>query len=267
MGRLVVGMGVVLGMVCVVAVAQQPPAAAPAPPPVPQLSAAQSPIPDTAEKGAELALRDNAAVRTTEAALGQVRQEVTALVKGLYGQRDALAGKLQGLETKYTAARTQNPNADLSLAREALDALKAQGGEIDKQLQRLLSAGQTAPAAPSAAAAAGRPPIPERFQKILDTAPKITVEIKDDTPLAEALDTVATATGLNFVYAVSVQCHALSFTEATCADILRAVTESLNNQVCFVFRDYGVLVTTPDDAATIPGATIPGDVPYRGEEK
>jgi hypothetical protein len=69
---------------------------------------------------------------------------------------------------------------------------------------------------------------------------------------------------LNLVFADNGPVPALSFTDATCEEILTAVAESTSNEICFVFRDYGVLETETEQAKMMPGATIPSYIPYLG---
>jgi len=109
-----------------------------------------------------------------------------------------------------------------------------------------------------------RPPIPARLRTMLDSAPKITIKIEDGTPLDQAMETIPLASNLNLVFAINPSVNALSFTDATCEEIMTAVAESMRNEICFVFRDYGVLVTETEQAKLIPGATIPSYIPYLG---
>jgi len=109
-----------------------------------------------------------------------------------------------------------------------------------------------------------RPPIPARLKTMLDSAEKVTITIEQGIPLDKALEIVPLASKLNLVFAVNPPVAALSFTEATCEEILTAVAESMRNEICFVFRDYGVLVTETEQAKMMPGATIPSYIPYLG---
>jgi hypothetical protein len=45
---------------------------------------------------------------------------------------------------------------------------------------------------------------------------------------------------------------------------MTAVAESTGNFICFVFRNYGILVAETEQAKMIPGATIPPYIPYQG---
>jgi len=109
-----------------------------------------------------------------------------------------------------------------------------------------------------------RPPIPARLKTMLDSAEKVTMKIDEGTQLDKALETVPLASKLNLVFAANRAVPALSFTDATCEEILTAVAESTRNEICFVFRDYGVLVTETEQAKIMPGATIPSYIPYLG---
>ena len=109
-----------------------------------------------------------------------------------------------------------------------------------------------------------RPPIPAHFKTMLDSAEKVTIKFDEGTQLDKALETLPVAANLNLVFAANGPVPALSFTDATCEEILTAVAESTRNEICFIFRDYGVLETETEQAKMMPGATIPSYIPYLG---
>jgi hypothetical protein len=47
--------------------------------------------------------------------------------------------------------------------------------------------------------------------------------------------------------------------------LLLAIADQIDG-MCFVVRDYGILVTTTERAWSLPGATIPAEVPFRAGE-
>ena len=115
-----------------------------------------------------------------------------------------------------------------------------------------------------AGAGSPRPPIPDRYRKMLDAAQRITVDIDQQTPLDQALGAVREASGISFVFAATPFLDTFSFNDATCEEVMTAFSEAKQNEICFVFRDYGVLVTGTEQAMMIPGATIPSYIPYLG---
>jgi hypothetical protein len=113
-----------------------------------------------------------------------------------------------------------------------------------------------------------RPPIPERYKEILEKRSDfiyVSGTLRD--MLARIVDM-----GIPLVYPrmagvnLDVDCKPnLDLKNAPVADILTALAEVTGSEICFVFRDYGVLVTSTREARMIPGAVIPPYVPFLGQ--
>ncbi len=115
----------------------------------------------------------------------------------------------------------------------------------------------------------GRPSVPQKFQAALTS--KVTA-IFDDMPLDKVASFFQNATGVSFTLAtVPIENEygeidgirmGLSLQDTELKGALLAITDLYD--LVFVFRDYGILVTTHSHAYSLDGATIPSSVTLAG---
>jgi hypothetical protein len=240
-----------------------------------------------------LALRSNPEILLAESKLRQARSElnqvqlkVTEQVVSLYYERkkqeDLLAQLNQQLKAVQSAFQIgQTPSDKVIEATIARSNAAAAVPQIEAQTRYLLGLGGETPASlPTAQAAsprevraptAARPEIPEKFRKILDTPAHLPFEditleaafrfLEEDYKIPVFMDNamreeVGADAPLYF-----------TATNLTLGQALQAMLDSgFSNPkggylICFVFRDYGMLVTTPTRAEKLYGATIPPEIP------
>jgi len=139
---------------------------------------------------------------------------------------------------------------------EAADAIETQGEKGGLPGVVFRNAGQPA----------GRPEIPQRYQEVM----KLNVELNFiEQPLSEVLEYLKAATEgeISFMFKdpneqLENSRPKLNFQfRVTIAAALEAVADQTD--VCFVFRDYGVLVVSREDAWQYRGAAIPNDTPLK----
>lgn len=110
-----------------------------------------------------------------------------------------------------------------------------------------------------------RPPIPDRYKEALDKP--VTFNMEERTQFAEILQELIAQTGIQFVCSEEVsgrQMTALSLHQIPLRQVLAAISEVYGGRICFLFRDYGVLVVDAASARGMTGATIPEYIPYTG---
>jgi Skp family chaperone for outer membrane proteins len=84
--------------------------------------------------------------------------------------------------------------------------------------------------------------------------------------LSSLVETLSIASELTFAMEKEVLLKPYDFTNLRAPDIMAAISEMTQDQVCFVFRDYGILVTSRDTALRRSGASIP-DLPLEQLEE
>ncbi|HVC95462.1 MAG TPA: hypothetical protein VND64_17325, partial [Pirellulales bacterium] len=111
-----------------------------------------------------------------------------------------------------------------------------------------------------------RPEIPLRYREWMKKNVEFDVT---DQPLSDALEYLKLATEefSTFVFKGTEGPRDVPLTLKLRSVTLAAALEALADQtdVCFVFRDYGVLVVQRDDAWQYGGAAIPSDTPLRAK--
>lgn len=121
----------------------------------------------------------------------------------------------------------------------------------------------TPPDSSAPAARVTRPPIPDRYKEVLDKP--ITFRMGEDNELKEMLQWLSAQTGIQFVGAEEVAGWpptALLLEQTPLRQVLEAISEVADGQICFLFRDYGVLVVKTARGQRMPGPMIPEYIPY-----
>lgn len=271
----------VLALLAAFAVAAQEPPPPGEPPP--------GDIPHQLEELVGMAIHNNPEVRLAEieceraqVELMRVRQKVAREVIGLFhGQRKAEAeigsihaqleeieravenGTVPQRELHEWQVRVHEAEADLPTMDAEMRYLLGilPGGEGPHPHEGRMEPGHREPRPQP------RPPLPERSYEALQRP--ITIDGKDvlfskDT-VCQAVEELRRASGLNIVFGGSE--HSLrgfSLVDATIEEAMTALAEATGNELCFVFRDYGVLVTPTERAHEMPGPVIPSYIPYYG---
>lgn len=251
-----------------------------------QVSQLPEELPDTIAA----ALRNNgdiqvaeAKLRMAEAELRRTRQEVAAqtteIFQDLKWARDHAKACQQkfdnGTVDSYGLATAMRELAGLESRLRSLVGLipeakpqgrdsRAPGDEplVPSQFEST-SPGSPAPSTP--AARVPRPPIPDRYQEALDKP--IKFKMGEGNQLEEMLPLLSEQTGIQFVgggMVTRMQPIALSLDQTPLRQVLQAISEVYGGHVCFMFRDYGILMIDSDQASGMTGATIPEYIPYTG---
>ncbi len=249
-------------------------------------------IPSTLDETISVALRANpdvvlaeAKLRQAEAELSQVRLKVAREVIALHNEREKQVMAIE--QAKLTWERIAQAGGagaasqtDVLAARFTLQKAQMDLSQLEAGLRYMLASGGAsqsgsghgpdpfsnqlvpAPTAPTPPVTAHRPALPAAMVEGPLSA-KISTRFKE-APLSEVLDSLAKSTALSFVVHRSAQEDA-ALTEAkvttpfnepvTLAAFLRMMTDQFD--LMFVFREYGVLVTTPMYGESIGGPAIP----------
>jgi len=241
--------------------------------------------PGPLEEMIEVGLHNNPDVRLAEielqraeAELMRVRQQVVRDITEIAHERmrcereiDAIHAELGEVEEKV--GRGELPEHELAEMHEALQDAHTGLASSEAALHYLLGVGPgMEPRGPRPETemhpeggepqASPRPELPDHLRQAL-SAP-CNVEF-DEVPLAEVLMMISDRTGVNFI-AGELGELPLSFhlSEVSFFDALIAVSELVGNEICFVVREYGLLVTHTERARMMPGAVIPPYIPYYG---
>ncbi len=265
-----------------------PPAASPAAAsPAAASPAAASPTSKSLAEMFELALRSNpevvqaeATVRQAEADLNQVRLKVMQEVITAYHEGRKQRELLGYYEEEAANFRKrfevgQATQGEGNQAFRQLAATRASLAQTEARLLYILGTGygkksvegpkSVTPIGPAAAmppmVAPGLPPprIPEEFVAFLD-AP-IDVFWDEGDTLEAVFDFLRESTDVNFLVDEAIELDApfqtsLELSELTVRKVLLALVDKFEG-ICFVFRDYGVFVTSRENAATLRSRTIP----------
>jgi multidrug efflux pump subunit AcrA (membrane-fusion protein) len=225
-----------------------------------------------------------AGVREATAKLNQVRLEVAQRAAALFHERKkhrtslaALRQRYEEVHKLYAAGREQQQRVrEIGLEMAEADAAIAQ---VDAEIRYLLGAG----GAPRAAFV-DRPffrgsskvekALPARRPEVEDSAVKValgkTMSVAwEETPIGEVAAALQKATGgeLAFVLHPDISPDDYPITlrlpgEVEVGTVLVALADQLQDAVCFVFRDYGVLLVEEHSVHRLPGPAIPADAPW-----
>lgn len=243
-------------------------------------------VPKTLDEMLDLALRANpdilvaeAKLRQAQAELNQAHLKVAKEVLSAYSQR-----KMQELTVKTLSEDLENVRKRISVGTASTDE-ERKAALAEAEAQAVLSAGEGTlryllglggklelpegkpEAKPEKAEPQRlrRPPIPERFREVLEKPVHLQFE---NLSLDKIIAQVQAEAGsdLSFILNPRSDWLALSATMNFAKELpLRTALLAIHDQFgdfCFVFRDYGILVSTENDARQISGAVIPSDVPF-----
>jgi hypothetical protein len=253
-------------------------------------------IPERLEEMLEIALRTNpdlvlaeAKAREAQAELSQARLRVTQKVATLFHERkrlmetkSSIAARVRRLHALYgTGNASQEEVAEAVLAQADADAKLAQ---TEAEIRYVLGLGSVlkitfserlevppprGPGEPEPGAV--RPAIPDSVRRVLMEEMTVDWERK---PLPAVLQALQAATGNQVAFLLGPDLAPEDAAEyaitleipgpVQISAILTAVTDYLRfHEFCFVFREYGVVLTDYDHAADMMAATVPADVPLR----
>lgn len=262
---------------------------------------ANQPIPNTLDKMLALALRSNPEVLLAEATLRQAQAELNAarlkvtqeVVMAFHQQRtqegvlEASERQLQNAIALVKTGQTQSS----TVTSAQVEVLKARASidQLNAQLRYLLGLGGDAslgslPARGGADMAAGtpdggsggQPPLPQpasprrpdpnaAMEEKL--AAKVSLSVTQET-LADTLALLTATTEVPFVQGVGLvdALVAIQLQDMPLEQVLLALTDQLaEEELVFVIRDYGILVTRSERAYGLYAPTIPREVPLDPE--
>ncbi len=107
---------------------------------------------------------------------------------------------------------------------------------------------------------------PEAMESALGRQPLTLSGRGAEIRLSSLVEMLSIASELTFAMEKEVLLKPYDFTNLWPPDIMAAISEMTQDQVCFVFRDYGILVTSRDTALRRSGASIP-DLPLEQLEE
>lgn len=226
------------------------------------------------EELVRLAMSNNAAilhaqeqVRLAEAKLERVRLTTTLAVTQLAGKLDGLQAKVGELDVQVSFESKTTEKKDLERLQAERQFVVDQWQELRNEMGDLLGANaavaevsaESSIAGQAARESAARPKLSAQIAEQLETP--VDIEFAD-IPIGKM------ATVMQEMYAMNIVCDpivadtmiSLNLHDVPIGEAFRAIAESTGD-ICFVFRDYGVFVTTLDRASTINAAAIPEDAP------
>jgi outer membrane protein TolC len=253
------------------------------------ISLVEAPTPQTLEEMLAAALRSNpdillaeAKLRQAQAELNQARLQVTQRVATLYYDRkkqqqlkeelgvvariveqQVKAGR--GTPKELTEAILNQAEAEAKLSQVEADIryVVGLGGELHFPEEERAEADREEEEAPPR-----RPEIPPETRKLLEMPWKVEWQ---QISLRDALTQLQQAAGdeVAFLLDPDIDGEELQFTlsfprEIPLRNVLLALTD-FQDELCFVVRDYGILLTPYERAATMDSPTIPADVPLEPE--
>jgi hypothetical protein len=249
------------------------------PPPSPRLAD----VPRNLAEMLEAALRSNpqilqaeAKVRQAQANLNQARLKVMEEVVTAFHEREKQEAAIRGADVTLERMKqmvkvgTVNPS-ELAPAEQAHSEAKAKLMQGEAHARYLLGlGGLVGEAAGLAALAPGqppaerprreRPPIPEKYRAALEKEVSGTIDFSSTKRLAFSLQTEL-QTQVVCMLDLSYDAGDVSLEGKSLRGVLTAAADIYG--VAFVFRDYGVLLTTRERAATMNAPTFPEDVPLK----
>ena len=216
--------------------------------------------------------RLSAAVRKTEADIERMRQLVNT---GQAPQEAVIEAEAALAEAR--ARRAQTESQLRYLLGEGAEALPPPGSGAPVPPVLPGAAGPTAPAEPprqrDEAPAEGRPEIPESYRELLEKKVSVNTRLTlkaavgwlEDQARPLNVQSVLAEPDPETDPAIRGRRHLFSesfdFESVPLRSVLEAFADAFD--VCFLFRDYGIVVTTRDRARAIRAAAIPGETPYR----
>jgi hypothetical protein len=246
-------------------------------------------------------LRAEAQVREAEAALWDVRLRVIRDLAVARAEMDRLSAAVRKTESDIERMRQlvntgQAPQEAVIEAEAALAEARARRAQTESQLRYLLgegaealpppgnapsglpgAAGPTAPAEPprqrDEASDEGRPGVPESYRELLEKKVSVNTRLTlkaavgwlEDQARPLNVQSVLAEPDPETDPAIRGRRHLFSesfdFEGVPLRSVLEAFADAFD--VCFLFRDYGIVVTTRDRARAIRAAAIPEETPYR----
>ena len=262
---------------------EEPPTNRPGGPSVPA-------VPKTLDEMLDLALRSNpdilvaeAKLRQAQAELNQARLKVAKEVLSAYNQRrmqeltvKTLSEDLEMVRKRVSIGTSSTEEErKAALAQAEAEAVLSSGVGTLRYLLGLGSKLELPEEKPAvkpekpAPQRMRRPPIPERFREALEKPVHLQFENLSFEKMIAQLQAEA-GNDLSFILDSSVDFHALTATMNLQKELpLRIALLAIHDQflgICFVFRDYGILVSTDNDAKRFSGAAIPPEIPLEAPE-
>ncbi|HVR74211.1 MAG TPA: TolC family protein [Planctomycetota bacterium] len=220
-------------------------------------------------------LQADAQVRKAQARLNQVRLRALEEVSTAFHDRERHKAVIEGQEQALEIARRlvqtgQAPTDSVSVPQIALIEAKARLEQNEAHARYLLGLGgdgrlaSTSQPAPEARPERRRPPFSERVQKLLEMKVSIQMENKSTAEIAKKLNEL---TGEN-VQVAGIQLHIVHSEKLNLQDVplrqaLEMLSEATSLPLYFVFRDYGILITSRERAMTINAPAIPEETPLK----
>jgi len=261
-------------------VAPPPPTTAPAPPALPAgpplapsdlliKNLPLSQLIEQAQKSSPEVLIAEAQLREAEAKLQQARLQAAERATQAYFDRAALDKVRESTTRMQDMVKTGTaPQQDLLDAEARLSQAEA---NVAKQNVYLSMLAKQAPVGPTLSVSSpsplphGKPAVrPEISVEFADRLKQSTSDIiQGGLTIEEVAVFLNEQFSLNTVVDIGVASLKIQINlvdpNVTLAGILSAIADSAN--VCFVIRDYGVYITSREQAASIVAPTIPEDVP------
>lgn len=219
-----------------------------------------------------------AKVREAEAELNRVRMKVTQDVMALQNRREAATITLRSAEmtVQRKSQMHKSGTIDAGAFEEAqFELLRARHAfaTVETESKYLLGEGSAKPArtaesrsigeSPSNGVFVQRPPLTTSDSVFLSQPIAVSAEEARLTDVFAPLKAVAAELGTMIVIdeAISEITLSVEMKETTVEKFLTLLTDRLTNSIAFVFRPYGVFVTTPQNAQRLWGAAVPAELP------
>lgn len=231
-------------------------------------------LPESLEEAIAVALEKNADIKTAKAKVNLARLTVESeqmrVSQGVVSS-SALAQEAKALDAKIE--ETQRRVAEGSESKDTLVELRAKADQLKQSSRQQMDPNIVSPPAvpifvqkPFAEAPLKRPEMQPEMQEKLNIEISGLVAVDGDKTLQEVLDMVSLEMGgFNFVMDIEADSPAkltLKLGSTSVRNVLLALSDQ-SDGICFVIRDYGILVTTRERAESINAPTIPEDVPLQ----
>ncbi len=229
-------------------------------------------------------LRAEARVEEARARLNSARLKVTEDVTHAFHERTKLreivgVRERQAANHKSMVQTGRAPQSEFEAVLASLTEARAQLAQVEARIRFLMGVGGTAgsdrrPGPSSGGKTAGlpRPEIPEKIRELLDR--KVSVTLGGDQSLKEFFEKETLGDPNTIIYDTEAlealpearkqrkQPHGkiIEIKDVPLRTALLAIADFYG--IAFVFREYGVLITTQERAANYNAATIPPDLPH-----
>jgi hypothetical protein len=217
-------------------------------------------------------LQAEAKVRQAEADLNQARLKVMEEVVTAFHEREKQQAAIRSAEQSYMATRQRvesgtTHESELIVAEQALVESRSKLVQNEARARYLLglgglaavAAGTGAPeATPAGRPPRERPPIPERYREALEKKMSRPIALHTAGELAASLEEELGSQVINTLGDAAWN-TGVRLEEQPLRVALTAAHDLCG--VVLVFRDYGVLLTTGQRAATMNAPTFPEDIP------